>query len=286
MTVEDGYKKLLFQLQKVYDKREAPNITDLVIEHLTGWKKIERFLNKKVVLTNEQLEILYGYTQQLLQQRPVQYVLGEAWFAGMKFFVDESVLIPRPETEELVEWILEDIRNTKPKLPITSILDIGTGSGCIPIALKKKINNISVTSLEVSEGALIIAQKNAVFQKTAIQFLLFDFLNEKKWKDLPLYTIMVSNPPYIKQSERAAMNKNVLDFEPSLALFVPDDNALLFYRKIAYFGKLHLYAGGTIYVEINETLGAEVLSLFTKEGYKAELRKDLQGKDRMLRATL
>ncbi len=286
MTVEDGYKQLLFHLHKVYDEREASNITDLVIEHITGWKKIERFLNKKVLLTSEQHEKLNKFTYQILQHRPVQYVLGEAWFAGMKFFVDERVLIPRPETEELVEWILEDIRHTKSTIPVASILDIGTGSGCIPVALKKQLQRISVTSLDVSEGALVLAQKNAIIQETDIHFLLFNFLKEEKWKNLSIYDIIVSNPPYIKQSEREAMSKNVLDFEPSLALFVPDDNALLFYSKLADFGKLHLSAAGKIYVEINETLGKEVVSLFTKEDYQVELRKDLQGKDRMLKATI
>jgi release factor glutamine methyltransferase len=292
MTVEDGYKHLLFQLHKVYDEREASNITDLIIEHITRWKKAERILYKKKVLTIQQQETLDEYTHQLMQHRPVQYVLGEAWFAGMKFLVDESVLIPRPETEELAEWIIEDILNTKSTTPSTSlsspttILDVGTGSGCIPIALKKRLKDISVTSLDISEGALAIAQKNAFFNETDIHFLLYDFLNEEKWKDLPVFDIIVSNPPYIKQSERAVMSKNVLDFEPHLALFVPDDNALLFYRKLATFGNHQLSPACKIYVEINESLGEEVFSLFTKEGYRVELRKDLQGKERMLKATI
>lgn len=284
MTVEDGYKKLLLRLHNVYDLREASNIVDLVIEQITGWKRIERFLNKKKLLTDTQLETLNGYTLQLMQNRPVQYVLGEAWFAGMKFLVDESVLIPRPETEELVEWIMQDLKNSNSSTTIAATLDIGTGSGCIPIALKKQIRNISVTSLDVSEGALNLAQKNAVSHDTNIHFLLFDFLNEEKWAELALFDIIVSNPPYIKESERALMSKNVLDFEPSLALFVPDNDALLFYRKIASFGKQHLSQDGKIYVEINGILGKEVSSLFIKEGYQVELRKDMQGKDRMLKA--
>lgn len=289
MTVQEGNKHLLSQLEKVYDKREALNITDLILEQITKLNKTERILFKTKLLNNAQQKTLNKYLQQLLQYKPVQYVLGEAWFAGMKFLVDENVLIPRPETEELVEWVIKD--NQHPEfLSVSantihkSILDVGTGSGCIPITLKKNLKDFSVSSLDISKGAIAIAQKNAALNNTDIHLLLFNFLEEAQWVNLPVFDIIISNPPYIKQSEEKSMHRNVLDFEPPLALFVPDNDALLFYRKLVKFSNYHLAATGKIFVEINEVLGKEVLELFIKEGFNAELKKDMQQKDRMLKA--
>lgn len=294
MSIQEAYKKLLIQLYEVYDNREADNIANMVIEHITGQKKIDRILNKTIPLSNNQLTQLADFTFQLLQHKPVQYILNEAWFAGSKYYVDEHVLIPRPETEELVSWIIDDINRhkrsnsvlTKPAvLAILNLLDIGTGSGCIPITLQKRIKDVTITSIDVSNKAIEVAKRNAG-DDTTIDFLLIDFLNESQWKTLPEFDIIVSNPPYIKLSESENMNKNVIDFEPHLALFVPDNDALLFYRKIALFGKLHLKRSGEIYVEINEALGEAVSLLFLNENYTVELKKDLQGKDRMLKAIL
>lgn len=286
MSIEEAYKKLLFQLYEIYDNREAANIANMVIEHVTGQNKTDRIINKTIPLNHNRQQQLENFMQQLLQHQPVQYVLNETWFAGMKFFVNEQVLIPRPETEELVEWIINDVNSPHAAPNTLHILDIGTGSGCIPVSLQKKIKNITVTSIDVSEAALAVAKKNAVSNNAAIDFLLIDFLDESKWDELGLFDMIISNPPYIKASESEAMHKNVLDFEPHLALFVPDEDALLFYRKIALFGKQHLQANGKIYVEINEAFGEAVSALFTKENYTVELKKDLQGKDRMLKATI
>ncbi len=284
MSLQQAQLELLFQLKTVYDEREAGNISDWVLEHITGKKRIDRLLNKHLALHESQQAQLQKITQQLLSHRPVQYVLGEAWFAGMKFYVNESVLIPRPETEELVDWVLESIQHSKFK--IQNLGEVGSGSGCIPIALKKKLWDVSVCSLEVSIDALSVATKNAATLEVEIDFRNIDFLNEALWNDLPVFDCIVSNPPYIKQSENKLMARNVLDFEPAIALFVPDEDALLFYRKIALFAKSHLAENGMIFLEINEALGKEVVALYESFGYVVELRKDLQGKDRMVKANL
>lgn len=284
MTTREAQQKAQLQLKILYDEREAINITEWVMEHITGKKRIDRLLDKQAMLTTSQELQLDMFLQELATHKPIQYVLGEAWFAGMKFFVNEHVLIPRPETEELVSWIV--LESQKLKVKSQKLLDIGTGSGCIPVSLKKLWPEISVSSVDVSKEALEVAQKNADTLQAEINLLHFDFLNELSWDQLPVVDIIVSNPPYIKQSEHSNMSKNVLDFEPSIALFVPDEDALLFYRKIALFSKTHLSKYGSIFLEINEALGKEVVVLYESFGYKVELRKDMQGKDRMAKVNL
>ena len=284
MTIQSAQQEVLVQLKLLYDDREAANIADWVMEHITGKKRIDRLMDKQAALSEIQLSRLQSILAELATHKPIQYVLGEAWFAGSKYYVNESVLIPRPETEELIEWTAETIQNSKFK--IQNLIDIGTGSGCIPISLKKKLPQIAVTSIDVSGEALKVARQNAETLNTEINFLQLDFLNEANWDQLPVFDIIVSNPPYIKQSEEASMSKNVLAFEPSLALFVPDEDALLFYRKIALFAKAHLSTQGFIFLEINEALGKEVIRLFKSSGYEVELRKDMQGRDRMIKANL
>lgn len=282
MTIREAQTNTITALSSIYDTREAANICDWVMERLTGKRKIDRLLEKDQLLTEEQTLLLARYTKELLTHKPVQYVLGEAWFAGMKFFVNESVLIPRPETEELVDWAIKTIKEDASMHK--RVLDIGTGSGCIPITLQKRIPELTVTAIDISTEALSVAQKNATELSAPVQWIHLDFLDEKKRSSLPVYDIITSNPPYIRQSEAAEMRKNVLDFEPGIALFVPDDDALVFYRAIAQFGKKHLAAQGSIFLEINETFGGEVIHLFENEGYQCELRKDLQGRDRMVKA--
>lgn len=280
MTIQQAYHFLQQQLSTIYDNDEANNIADLVIEHITGYKKLGRITHKDLSLSEQQTALFNNLIKELPTQKPVQYVLGEAWFYEMKFFVNEHVLIPRPETEELVELV------TSYKLPSASILDIGTGSGCIPITLKKKLPKTEITAIDVSAEALAVAKRNAANLHADINFKELDFLNEQSWNELDCYDVIVSNPPYIKQSESASMHTNVLSFEPHIALFVTDDDALLFYRKIALFGKTHLPTNGKIFVEINEALGAETIALFESYGYTATLKKDMQQKDRMIVASL
>jgi release factor glutamine methyltransferase len=285
MTIDAAYKQLLMQLYEIYDEREASNIANLVMENITGFCKVDRVVNKQSGLKEKQIKLLNEYTDQLLQHKPVQYVLHEAWFAGLKLYVDENVLIPRPETEELVEWIIADLLTTHYS-PFT-MLDIGTGSGCIPIALKKKLPFVEVYALDISESALNIAKQNALIQETEINFHLLNILDKNLWKQLSNFDIIVSNPPYVKKTEASSMNKNVLQYEPHLALFVDDEDPLKFYRAIAEFGMNHLNKNGKLFFEINETLGKEVTELLQQLGYSnIELRTDLQGKDRMVKASL
>lgn len=281
MTIHLAYQQLLLQLYEIYDDREAANIADMVMEHVTGQRKIDRIMYKDLRVTAQQQQQLSAITNALLLHTPIQYVLHEAWFAGMKLYVDENVLIPRPETEELVDWIVKEVRSTK--YEVRNVVDIGTGSGCIPISLKKMVPKLNVKAIDVSEGALNVAIKNAMLQATQVYFLRLDFLDQQNWDQLGKFDIIVSNPPYIKASEAEAMHQNVLEHEPHLALFVPDEDALLFYRKIAEFAKDHLTENGMIFLEINEALGEDVVKLYQNYGYKTELRKDMQGKDRMLK---
>lgn len=285
MGIQEAYTQLMYQLFERYDDREAANIADWTIEHITGFKRIDRITNKQFPLSEPQQKLLYSCTAQLLQHTPVQYVLHEAWFAGINLYVDENVLIPRPETEELVEWVAEE--SQKSKVKSQKVLDIGTGSGCIPIALKKKLPVLDAHALDVSAEALAVAQKNVVTQNTKITFYHSDILDKSKWNELPVFDIIVSNPPYIKRSEEKEMRNNVLSYEPHLALFVPDEDALLFYRMIAEFGLTHLNENGNLFFEINEALGNVTCNLLKEKGYtNVELKKDMQGKDRMIKATV
>jgi release factor glutamine methyltransferase len=282
MTLQESQQYLIAQLSPLYDAREASNIAHWVLEHLTGWKKIDRLVHKEDPLSAEQNTLLEQYIAELLTHKPVQYVLREAWFYGLPLYVDEHVLIPRPETEELVEWVIQETGSGNTAY---SILDIGTGSGCIPIALKKQLPAATVYACDVSEGALAVAQKNAQMADTAIQFIQTDFLVSANWGSLPEADIIVSNPPYIPVKDKGSMRENVLQHEPHLALFVENDDPLLFYRSIAQFARQKLLPGGRVYVEIHEDLGAATLQLFTGSGFtNAELKKDMQGKDRMIRA--
>ena len=284
MTIHEAQQRLLFQLYHVYDNREASNVADLVMEKITGWKKIDRIINKSVPLRESSIELLDRYTLELLANKPVQYVLNEAWFYGLKFFVDKNVLIPRPETEELVAWAVETIA----KIPDSpSILDIGTGSGCIPVALKKQRPDAIICACDVSTEALNVAKRNAAENGTTIAFVEVDFVVESERKRLPLVDLIISNPPYIPYSDKLSMHPNVVEHEPHQALFVPNEDPLLFYREIARFSKDHLKKPGFIFMETHEKLAQKVHDLFKSSGFEnIEIRKDLQGKDRMMKITV
>ena len=267
MSLEEAYRHLLYNLQTVYDKRETANIANMLIESITGLTRIDRIVQKDLQITIEQAGKINECTTELLLQKPIQYVLNEAWFAGIKFYVDENVLIPRPETEELCEWIIS-IQNSKfiPHIAgqNSKILDIGTGSGCIAVTLKKKMRDAEIFALDVSEKALHVAEKNASLNNTEIQFYCLNILNEDEWKSLPYFDIIVSNPPYVKESEAAAMQKNVLKYEPHTALFVNDDDAFIFYNKITAFAQHYLKESGELYFEINESHSIEVNGIMKK----------------------
>lgn len=282
MTIGQAHRELVSELTGIYDVAEATNIAGWVMEYLTGYRNSERLLNKQQMLNAVQQDQLRLITTRLMSHMPLQYVLQEAWFAGMKLYVDDRVLIPRPETEELVDWIVRDVNAGV--LRVKSALDIGTGSGCIALALKKSLPAVSMRAIDASEGALEVAVTNALRQALQVYFIRNNFLDEAGWTAFGRFDLIVSNPPYIKSSEAASMQKNVLEHEPHMALFVPDEDALVFYRKIAAFGNNHLEDRGAIYLEINEALGKAVCDLFESNGYKTEMRKDLQGKDRMVKA--
>jgi len=259
------------------------------MENLTGSKKAERMLYKNSAITAKEELLLKQYSERLLRHEPVQYVLQEAWFCGLKLYVDNNVLIPRPETEELVEWVTREVAIREPGAGSIGekirLLDIGTGSGCIPIALKRKLRESEIWSCDISEAALQVAKRNAEMTGVGITFLLLDFLNKEQRDQLPSFDIIVSNPPYVPEKDKDQMQPNVLDYEPHTALFVPNNDALIFYNAIAEFGKMHLNAGGAIYAEIHEDLGKNASAVFSTAGYKTELKKDMQGKERMLKAT-
>lgn len=284
MTVEGAFKEIWIPLQTIYEVREARNIAGLVIEQLTGFSTTERILQKQKIIDEQQQSKLTTYIEELLTGKPVQYVLGEAWFGGLKFIVNENVLIPRPETEELVEWMVAEISAKKMELANLRVLDIGTGSGCIAILLKSKLPQLKVTAMDVSEKAIEIAKKNAGKCNTPIEFICADILIENCWNNHAGYDYIISNPPYIKKSEAAEMEPNVLNFEPETALFVPEEDPLLFYRKIIDFSKINFNEKGSIFFEVNENHAKEVKQLFISNDFKeVMIKNDFQGKPRMVK---
>ena len=283
------------QLKGIYHEQEATNITDLAIEHVTGLLKTQRVSKKQTELSASQFSQLQKDLQRLKSNEPIQYVMNKSWFYGMELYVDKNVLIPRPETEELVEWIISDLKASGKDVFIRKsmeadettqlkILDIGTGSGCIALALKKAMPKAEVWGCDVSEEALNVARRNGSTLNIRVDFQGVNFLDEAQQKHLPTVDIIVSNPPYVPLKDKEQMQPNVVAHEPHTALFVPDNDPLVFYRALAEFGKKRLYESGTIYMEIHEGLANEVVTLFNKQGYSnIELKKDMQGKDRMVK---
>ncbi len=282
MTIQSAFANLINAIRPLYDNREAANIGHLLMEHITGLGKLDRIVHKDMDLSPKQ-ELQYNDAlEQLLAGRPIQHITGKSWFYGMELIVSDQVLIPRPETEELVEWVLLD----HPAQPALRLLDIGTGSGCIPIALKKHWQAADVWAMDVSAGALAVAGRNAQLQHTPVNFLQQDVLAPQAAAVLPCLNIIVSNPPYIPEKEKAGMQPTVHAFEPSNALFVPDNDPLLFYRRIGQLAQERLEPAGKLYFEIHEDYGPEVKTELEKQGFAdVNLKKDMFGKDRMVRAT-
>lgn len=283
MTMQEATYFLLNKLRTIYSEGEAGQITDWLMENLTGSKKAERMLYKNADITSKEEVLLRQYTERLLQHEPVQYILNDSWFCGLRFYVDKNVLVPRPETEELVEWV---VSNCKFPVDQLRILDIGSGSGCISVSLKRRIRRAEVWGCDVSDAALAVAKKNAESLGTDVNFVQLDFLDSTTWQLLPSFDIIISNPPYIPAKDKKDMQPNVLLHEPATALFVPDNDPLVFYKAIAEFGKTHLNNAGSVFTEIHESLGERTLEIFKSAGYKSELKKDMQQKDRMIRSGL
>jgi len=267
------------ELQGLYPETEIRSFTNLMIEKLTGFSSTQIILNKNTLFSDIQGHEIESFIELLKKHVPIQYILGETEFYGLPFLVNDSVLIPRPETEELVDWI----RNENKRNEAINILDIGTGSGCIAIALKHEFPNAVVEAFDISDNALETAHTNADLNKLEVLFSKVDILNvgelNKKWD------IIVSNPPYIPEQDKGEMEANVLEHEPHLALFVPDNDPLLFYRHIALFAQKLLNPNGKLYFEIHRDFGNECVELLTSLGFsEVELRKDISGNNRMIRS--
>lgn len=261
-----------------YGANEAQSMADYLLEGVLGITARERLAKKPLKLSGDEQATLEEAVSRLKNEEPVQHVLGFGWFYGRKFHVNKDVLIPRPETEELVHWIV----NAHPKMDKPSMLDIGTGSGCIPVSIKLEAPRFECEGWDISEGALTIARKNASLLEADVHFRQVDILESPI--DQEAFNIIVSNPPYVRNSEKALMHRNVLAFDPGLALFVSDDDPLIFYKRIAELALAGLKKAGWLYFEINEAFGAEIKSLLESLGYlHVELRQDINGKDRIIR---
>lgn len=285
-TIKDVFLSFQQALIGIYDKRETEAIALLVLEEITDMSraKIKAFQDDD--LAGEAIEKIQSILGELTTGRPVQYILGTAEFYGLRFLVNPATLIPRPETEELVEWVLMErqkliVENQKS----VRILDIGTGSGCIAISIKKNMPGALVTAIDISADALHTAKQNAVINDVEVSFIQDDILNTTSEISKKKFDIIVSNPPYVTVEDKLRMHQNVTDFEPHAALFVPEHDPLIFYKAIADFAVTNLNPGGELFFEINESFGDEIVQLLADKGFtKIELRKDMSGKDRMLMA--
>lgn len=269
-------RQLTEKLQSHYESDEANALARLLLREYASLDRAKLMINEDTDMEEKTHLLLMEAIEKLQAHEPVQHILGYAHFYGRDFLVNENVLIPRPETEELVDLI---IRRHGKGLQ-TKILDIGTGSGCIPVTLKREIPLSSVTGLDISEKALAVAKANAEKMEAVVKFQRLDILRETP---VGHYDLVISNPPYITHSEKSVMERNVLDYEPGLALFVPDDDPLLFYRRITEVCQIILKSGGHLYFEINEQFGEATAALLRESGFASvEIIKDLNGKDRIV----
>jgi len=278
MKISEAREHFIQSLKDIYDAREAGNIFGIIQDDVFNLA-LELSANDEL-----QLNQMIGRLQ---RHEPIQYILGEADFYGLIFKVSPDVLIPRPETEELVNAVIKEVQGSRFKVQSDvslKILDIGTGSGCISVTLKKNLPQVQVTSIDISEKALSIAKENALRNETTIDFMQLDFLNEDAWRQLGKYDIIVTNPPYITEAEFNALDKMVKDFEPQTALIAQHTDPFIFYHKIAAFAQTHLNSNGKIFLELNADHALEIEQIFSGMGYQTNIINDLQGKQRMLKA--
>lgn len=281
MLLKDIKQALKKQLAAQFENVELSPILSILIEHITGWDQVQQIIHKDDSISAAQQLAFEIAAEALLAGKPIQYITGKAWFMGDVYTMNEHVLIPRPETEELVEWIVEYAAIKGKSL---RILDIGTGSGCIAIALKKALPQATVSAIDISTNALKIAAANAEALQADIEYIALDILNTAF---LPgQYDVIVSNPPYIPMQEMKNMDMHAIDHEPNIALFVPDEDPLVFYKAIARLAKLHLSVHGQLFFEIHYDQGDAMIALLDEMHFHAELRTDLYEKDRMIRASL
>ena len=287
MTIRSYKTHFSQELSALYDEKEIESFFFIVLQQFHNMRRIDLALNPDAEMDAMQLLRWESVLLALKKFKPIQYILGETTFYGLSFLVNENTLIPRPETEELVELIISDIKNSQTVTRQLKILDIGTGSGCIAISLAKAFPEAQIVALDVSEKALAVAQKNAKLNNVHVNFVHVDILKCKDLTQLATaFDIIVSNPPYVRNLEKTEINSNVIDYEPHLALFVADDNPLLFYKKIAQLAQEGLSAHGKLYFEINQYLGKETSALLESLDFKnIALEKDIYNNDRMIYCT-
>lgn len=284
MKIKEYRTQFIDALTPIYDAGEAESFFYLILEEKHQLKRIDLALHPDLVFSEEEIAVWNSILEPLKKEIPIQYLLGKTSFYGLDFEVNENVLIPRPETEELVEWIIKSNLKIE-KLKSLKILDIGTGSGCIAISLAKNLPDARVYAIDVSEKALATAQKNAEINNVNVTFINQNILAAEDLEQQ--FDVIVSNPPYVRNLEKEEIKKNVLDNEPHLALFVEDNDALVFYKKIAELAQKNLSPNGQLYFEINQYLGKEMIDLLEKMNFKnIELKKDIYGNDRMIRSSV
>lgn len=288
MTYFEAEKSFIDTISSLYEPMEAKSLAWLSMSYVSKIERAKYLSLKNENMPEDQLFSFLAISDKLKTGQPLQYILGETEFYGLKFIVNQDVLIPRPETEELVDWILITLRGSQTETSPLKVLDIGTGSGCLPVSIKKFFPDPEVYALDISAGALETARQNAMLNGTEINFIQDDILNLVS--DILLhekFDLIVSNPPYVTESEKGGMLSNVVDYEPHTALFVSDSDPLQFYNKIADFSLSNLQDKGYLFLEINENLGKETCTLLADKGFRnIELRQDIRGKDRMIKASL
>ncbi len=289
-TIKDVFDDYRQGLSKLYGTSEMKAITLLTVSEICNLSKAKIKAFPETDVTQQEADKLSEILSQLKTGKPIQYILGKTEFYGLPFYVNPWVLIPRPETEELVAWVIASVGNSQlavgsGQLAVGSVLDIGTGSGCIAISLKKNLPQFKVSALDISTEALQTAKENAVLNQVDVEFIEADILGP----NLPLtthYSLIISNPPYVTLHDKTQMHANVTDFEPHAALFVPEDDPLIFYKAIADFAASHLNPTGLLFFEINESYGDQIVKLLEHKNFKnIELRKDMSGRDRMVKAS-
>lgn len=280
--IKDIREYCFVDLKKIFLENEAASLLDMIFGEYLSMTRADRHMNPDYRLTEPEMLKVQFAVRELKNNKPIQYIFKHANFYGLQYFVDDRVLIPRPETEELVEWIINDNGQINTAL---NILDIGTGSGCIAVTLKKNMPNASIWAIDISSGAIDVAKRNAAKNDVKIIFLKQDMLRVDSISGGPLFDIIVSNPPYVRESEKLEMSENVLKFEPAGALFVEDTDVLIFYRQIAKIASNSLSPSGLLYLEINQNLGKATMDLLKKTGFgDIVLRRDINGNERMIRA--
>jgi len=278
MTRKELYQYCFEGISNIHSDGEASAMSKLLAEKL-GWKPAK--LKDDMVVENEEIEFINEAISRISKHEPIQYITGNAWFCNMLFDVNPSVLIPRPETEELVAEAIKFLNG----LDCPRIIDIGSGSGCIPVSIAKKIEACCIVSVDVSDKAIETAVQNADKLKAHVHFITMNFLDENNWSEFDRFDCIISNPPYIPENEKARLDKNVAEYEPSLALFVKDGNPLLFYEAILKFAKSHLSGRGKIFLEVHQDHAPGTKQLFEKNNFTAEIKKDINRNERMLIAT-